>query len=31
VMGIYYTFNGKMSVGEFISMQGLIFLLHGVI
>jgi ATP-binding cassette subfamily B protein len=28
VMGIYYTFNGKMSVGEFISMQGLIFLLH---
>ncbi len=28
VMGIYFTFNGKMSVGEFISMQGLIFLLH---
>lgn len=27
-MGIYFTFNGKMSVGEFISMQGLIFLLH---
>ncbi|MEA9358146.1 ABC transporter ATP-binding protein [Bacteriovorax sp. PP10] len=28
VMGIYFTFNGKMSVGEFISMQGLMFLLH---
>ncbi|NOT80672.1 MAG: ABC transporter ATP-binding protein [Bacteriovoracaceae bacterium] len=28
VMGITFTFNGKMSVGEFISMQGLIFLLH---
>ncbi len=28
VMGIYFTFNGHMSVGEFISMQGLIFLLH---
>lgn len=28
VMGIYFTFNNKMSVGEFISMQGLIFLLH---
>ncbi len=28
VMGIYFTFNGKMSVGQFISMQGLIFLLH---
>lgn len=27
-MGITFTFNGKMSVGEFISMQGLIFLLH---
>lgn len=27
-MGIYFTFNGKMSVGEFVSMQGLIFLLH---
>ena len=27
-MGIYFTFSGKMSVGEFISMQGLIFLLH---
>lgn len=27
-MGIYFTFNGHMSVGEFISMQGLIFLLH---
>ncbi len=27
-MGIYFTFNGKMTVGEFISMQGLIFLLH---
>jgi ATP-binding cassette subfamily B multidrug efflux pump len=26
--GITFTFNGKMSVGEFISMQGLIFLLH---
>lgn len=28
VMGIYLTFIGQMSVGEFISMQGLIFLLH---
>lgn len=28
VLGITFTFNGKMSVGEFISMQGLIFLLH---
>ncbi len=28
VMGISFTFEGKMSVGEFISMQGLIFLLH---
>ena len=28
VMGIIFTFNGKMTVGEFISMQGLIFLLH---
>jgi ATP-binding cassette subfamily B multidrug efflux pump len=28
VMGIYFTFNNKMTVGEFISMQGLIFLLH---
>lgn len=28
VMGIYFTFNGTMSVGQFISMQGLIFLLH---
>jgi len=27
-LGITFTFNGKMSVGEFISMQGLIFLLH---
>lgn len=27
-MGIVFTFNGKMSVGEFISMQGLIFLIH---
>lgn len=27
-MGITFTFSGKMSVGEFISMQGLIFLLH---
>ncbi len=27
-MGIIFTFNGKMSVGGFISMQGLIFLLH---
>lgn len=27
-MGITFTFNGKMTVGEFISMQGLIFLLH---
>jgi ATP-binding cassette subfamily B multidrug efflux pump len=28
VMGIYFTFKGQMSVGEFITMQGLIFLLH---
>ncbi len=28
ILGITLTFNGKMSVGEFISMQGLIFLLH---
>ncbi len=28
VFGIIFTFNGKMSVGDFISMQGLIFLLH---
>ena len=28
VMGIYFTFSGQMSVGQFISMQGLIFLLH---
>lgn len=28
VLGIYFTFSGQMSVGEFISMQGLIFLLH---
>lgn len=28
LMGISFTMNGKMSVGEFISMQGLIFLLH---
>jgi ATP-binding cassette subfamily B multidrug efflux pump len=28
VMGIYFTFNNQMSVGEFITMQGLIFLLH---
>ena len=28
IMGITFTFNGKMTVGEFISMQGLIFLLH---
>ncbi|RPJ78861.1 MAG: ABC transporter ATP-binding protein [Alphaproteobacteria bacterium] len=27
-MGIMFTFNGKMTVGGFISMQGLIFLLH---
>ena len=27
-LGIYFIFNGKMTVGEFISMQGLIFLLH---
>lgn len=27
-LGIYYTLNGQMSVGEFVSMQGLIFLLH---
>lgn len=28
VLGIFFTFNNKMTVGEFISMQGLIFLLH---
>lgn len=28
VMGIWLTLQGKMSLGEFISMQGLIFLLH---
>jgi ATP-binding cassette subfamily B protein len=28
IMGIIFTFNGKMTVGAFISMQGLIFLLH---
>lgn len=28
LIGITFVFNGKMSVGEFISMQGLIFLLH---
>ena len=27
-LGLTFTFNGKMTVGEFISMQGLIFLLH---
>lgn len=27
-MGITFTLQGKMSLGEFISMQGLIFLLH---
>jgi ATP-binding cassette subfamily B multidrug efflux pump len=27
-IGISFVFSGKMSVGEFISMQGLIFLLH---
>lgn len=27
-MGITYTLKGKMTLGEFISMQGLIFLLH---
>lgn len=27
-LGITFTFNGHMTVGEFISMQGLIFLLH---
>lgn len=28
VLGIMFTFQGKMSLGEFLSMQGLIFLLH---
>lgn len=27
-LGIYFTFNNQMTVGQFISMQGLIFLLH---
>ena len=28
VAGIYYTFKGEMTVGQFVSMQGLIFLIH---
>lgn len=28
VLGIYFTFKGEMSVGQFVSMQGLIFLMH---
>jgi ATP-binding cassette subfamily B protein len=28
VLGIYYTFKGEMTVGQFVSMQGLIFLMH---
>jgi ATP-binding cassette subfamily B protein len=28
IVGIYFIFNNKMSVGEFIAMSGLIFLLH---
>jgi ATP-binding cassette subfamily B protein len=27
-LGIFYTFKGQMTVGQFVSMQGLIFLLH---
>lgn len=27
-LGIYYTLNNQMTVGDFISMQGLVFLLH---
>jgi len=27
-LGIYYTLNDQMTVGDFISMQGLVFLLH---
>jgi ATP-binding cassette subfamily B protein len=27
-LGIYYTFHDQMTVGDFISMQGLVFLLH---
>jgi ATP-binding cassette subfamily B protein len=26
--GIFYTFKGEMTVGQFVSMQGLIFLMH---
>lgn len=26
--GIHYTFKGEMTVGQFVSMQGLIFLMH---
>ena len=28
VFGVSYTLNGKMTTGEFLAMQGLIFLLH---
>jgi ATP-binding cassette subfamily B multidrug efflux pump len=28
LFGIYFTFKNQMTIGEFISMQGLIFLLH---
>jgi ATP-binding cassette subfamily B protein len=28
VLGIFFTFKNQMTVGEFITMQGLIFLLH---
>ncbi len=27
-IGIFYTFKGEMTVGQFVSMQGLIFLMH---
>jgi ATP-binding cassette subfamily B protein len=27
-LGIYFTFSNQMTVGQFISMQGLVFLLH---
>jgi ATP-binding cassette subfamily B protein len=27
-LGIFYTFKGEMTVGQFVAMQGLIFLMH---
>lgn len=28
IAGIFYTFKGEMTIGQFVSMQGLIFLMH---